>query len=50
MTVRLLPTIKRFLEGTANAVFSPSGDTREQRRAKDFMNEDLTGSARFYGR
>ena len=50
MTVRVLPTIKRFLEGTANVVFAPSGSTREHRRGKDFMNEDLTGSARFYAR
>jgi hypothetical protein len=50
MSVRVLPTIKRFFEGTANVVFAPSGDAREQRRAKDFMSHDLTGSARFYGR
>jgi hypothetical protein len=50
MTVRLLPTIKRFFEGTANAVFAPSGESRERRQARDFMNEDLTGSARFYAR
>lgn len=37
MTVRALPTIKRFLEGTANVVFAPSGDARGHRRAKDFM-------------
>jgi hypothetical protein len=49
MTVRVLPTIKRFFEGTANVVFAPSGSERE-RRTKDFMNEDLTGSARFYAR
>jgi len=50
MTVRVLPTIKRFLEGTASVVFAPSGATREHRLPKDFMNQDLTGSARFYGR
>ena len=50
MTVRVLPTIKRFFEGTANMVFSPAADSRSQRHAKDFMNQDLTGSARFYGR
>ena len=50
MTVRVLPTIKRFFEGTANAVFAPSGTAREHRRSLDFMNEDLTGSARFYPR
>ena len=50
MPVRVLPTIKRFFEGTANAVFSPSGAAREHKRSLDFMNEDLTGSARFYAR
>jgi hypothetical protein len=50
MSVRVLPTIKRFFEGTASVVFSPSGAAREERRTKDFMNQDLTGSARFYGR
>jgi hypothetical protein len=50
MSVRVLPTIKRFIEGTANVVFAPSDASRDQRRAKDFMNQDLTGSARFYAR
>jgi hypothetical protein len=50
MSVRVLPTIKRFFEGTASVVFAPSGAPREQRRTKDFMNQDLTGSARFYAR
>ena len=50
MTVRVLPTIKRFFEGTANVVFTPSGDAHENRRTKDFMSHDLTGSARFYAR
>ena len=50
MTVRVLPTIKRFFEGTSNVIFAPSGSTRDHLRAKDFMNQDLTGSARFYGR
>jgi len=49
MMVPVLPTIKRFFEGTANVVFAPSGTERE-RRTSDFMNEDLTGSARFYAR
>jgi hypothetical protein len=49
MTVQVLPTLKRFIEGTANMVFAPATDSRG-RRAKDFMNQDLTGSARFYGR
>ena len=50
MSFRVLPTIKRFFEGTASVVFPPSGDSRERRRTKDFMNQDLTGSARFYAR
>ena len=50
MTVRVLPTIKRFFEGTANVVFSPESEASGERRAKDFMNQDLTGSARFYAR
>jgi len=50
MTVRVLPTIKRFFEGTANMVFAPSGDARARRGAMDFMDRDLTGSARFYAR
>jgi len=50
MSVRVLPTIKRFFEGTANVVFSPSGAERDQRGPKDFMSQDLTGSARFYAR
>jgi hypothetical protein len=50
MTVRVLPTIKRFIEGTANVVFAPSCDARAHRRGADFMHQDLTGSARFYAR
>jgi len=50
MTVRVLPTIKRFVEGTGNLIFAPSGSARDHQRAKDFMNQDLTGSARFYAR
>ena len=50
MTVRVLPTIKRFFEGTANVVFAPSGGSHDHRSPKDFMNQDLTGSARFYAR
>ena len=50
MTVRVLPTIKRFFEGSANVVFAPASDPSARRRAKDFMIQDLTGSARFYGR
>lgn len=50
MTVRVLPTIKRLFEGTANVVFAPSSDSTERRRGKDFMHQDLTGSARSYVR
>jgi hypothetical protein len=48
MTVRVLPTLKRLIEGTTDAVVSASGSTRTRLRAKDFMYEDLTGSARRY--
>lgn len=50
MTVQVLPTLKRFFEGAANVVFAPATDSRSHRRAKDFMNQDLTSGARFYGR
>jgi hypothetical protein len=50
MTVRVLPTIKRLFESTAGAVLAPSGPARGHLRAKDFMTQDLTGSARFYSR
>ena len=50
MTVRVLPTIKRFFEGTTNVIFAPSGGARGHLRVKDFMSQDLTGSAWFYGR
>ncbi len=50
MTVRFLPTIKRFLEGASSVVFPASGTRREARPAKDFMNQDLTGSSGIYGR
>jgi hypothetical protein len=50
MTVRFVPTIKRFIEGASNVVFPASGDPHELRRAKDFMNQDLTGSDRLYSR
>lgn len=42
--------IKRFFEGTASIVATPSGDARGHVRVKDFMTSDLTGSARFYAR
>ena len=48
--VRVLPTIKRFVEGTASAVASPLGDAFGRQNRKDFMANDLTGTARFYGR
>jgi hypothetical protein len=50
MSVRVLPTIKRFFEGTASVMSPPSGDSHRRRTTKDFMNQDLTGSARFYAR
>ena len=50
MAVQFLPTIKRFFEGTASVVATPSGDARGHVYGKDFMKHDLTGSARFYGR
>ena len=50
MSVLFLPTFKRFFEGTASVVFPASGDSRAHRRTNDFMNQDLTGSARFYAR
>ncbi len=48
--VRVLPTIKRFFEGTASVVASPLGDVLGRQSRKDFMSSDLTGTARFYGR
>ena len=50
MKVRVLPALKRFIEGTTGAATYASGSTRSRRRAKDFMFEDLTGSARRYAR
>jgi hypothetical protein len=47
MTVRVLPSLKRFIEGTF-AVRGASASAHGQRRAKDFMSQDLTGSARRY--
>ncbi len=46
MTVRVLPTLKRFIEGKADALVNASGSARTRLRAKDFMYQDLTGSAR----
>jgi hypothetical protein len=48
--VRVLPTIKRFFEGTVSAVAAPLSDSRGHSKGKDFMTSDLTGSARFYAR
>jgi hypothetical protein len=44
MTVRVFPMIKRFFEGTAGVVATPSGDARGHLRRKDFMIHDLTGT------
>jgi hypothetical protein len=43
--VRVIPTIKRFFEGTAGIVASPRGDARGHLNRTDFMTSDLTGSA-----
>ncbi|MBN2205121.1 MAG: hypothetical protein JW767_08885 [Thermoleophilia bacterium] len=48
MTVRVLPTLKRLVEGKTGAAVNASGSARTRLRAKDFMHEDLTGSARRY--
>ena len=48
--VRVVPTIKRFFESTASVVASPLGDAFSRENRKDFMANDLTGTARFYGR
>jgi hypothetical protein len=48
--VRVIPTIKRFFEGTASVVTSPLGDALGRQSRKDFMANDLTGTARYYGR
>lgn len=50
MTVRFLPAMKRFVEGASSVVFPASGYSREVRRPRDFMNQDLTGSDRLYSR
>ncbi len=46
MMVRVLPSLKRLIEGKADAVVSASASARTRLRAKDFMYQDLTGSAR----
>jgi hypothetical protein len=48
--VRVLPKIKRIFEGTASVVAAPFGDAFGRQNRKDFMENDLTGTARFYGR
>lgn len=48
MPTSVLPRIKRFFEGTASVVSTPSGDARGHIHQKDFMRYDLTGSARNY--
>ena len=48
--VRVLPTIKRFFEETAIVVARPLGGAFGRQNRKDFMANDLTGTARFYGR
>ena len=48
--VRVLPTIKRFFEGTASVVTIPLGEALSRQSRKDFMANDLTGTARYYGR
>lgn len=50
MMVRILPTIKRFWDGTAGVVAPFSSGEHGRSRRGDFMSCDLTGSARFYGR
>ena len=50
MTIRILPAIRRLFEGTATAVFAPASGSRGHGHAVDFMDQDLAGSVRFYGR
>jgi hypothetical protein len=50
MKVPVIPTLKRFIESTAGAAEGQSGSERTRRRGKDFMTQDLTGSARRYPR
>jgi hypothetical protein len=47
---RVLPRIKRFLEGKTGVLASTHGDARGRLNRSDFMMSDLTGTARFYGR
>ena len=48
MMVRVLPTLKRLIEGKTGDAANASGSARTHLRAKDFMYQDLTGSARRY--
>ena len=50
MAVRSLPAIKRFLQNTAEAMFSSVNKSSDLRRTQDFMIHDVTSSGRFYGR
>jgi hypothetical protein len=50
MSVRALPSIKRFLQSTAGAMFTSSSKSSDLRRAQDFMIHDFTSSGRFFGR
>ncbi len=50
MTNRVLLLVNRMLDSSGEAVRTLSSGARGRRRAKDFMVQDVTGSARFYGR
>ena len=50
MKVQVIPTLKRFIETSTGGTAGRSGAERTRRRGKDFMTQDLTGSARRYAR
>jgi len=50
MKVKVIPTLKRVAEGTADGAASRTRSENPRRRGKDFMTQDLTGSARRYAR
>jgi len=50
MTIRALPSIKRFFHSTADVMFSSTNRSSSLRRSQDFMIHDATSSGRFYGR
>jgi hypothetical protein len=50
MTIRALPTIKRFFQSTTDAIFGSSSNSSSLRRGHDFMIHDATSVGRFYGR